>query len=164
MKDGSNTTASVALSLYQGNNATGTLIDSLTLTNSAFCTLHTGNCDSFNSTPFQFATPDTLTSGLNYYLALTSSSSDAQSQAYFIKDPGTVTTKDSTGAPLPNQTVTLSPSPVGISEPPSSAIVATLLAGLGVHLGRKGVAGIARLGRHPARGGSGGRDPVRSSA
>lgn len=149
MKAGSSATANVMLALYRGNDATGTLIDKLTLTGTTFCTLHTGNCGTFNSTPLHFAAPDTLTSGLNYYLALTSDASNVQSQAYFIKDPGTVTIQDSTGTPLPNQTVGTSASatPISIPEPPSLAIVATLLAGLRVRLGRKGMAGTAKPSR-----------------
>jgi hypothetical protein len=144
MKDGSSTSANIALSLYQGTSSAGTLLDSLTLTAAAFCTLHTGNCGSFNSTPFHFATPFTLTAGLDYYLTLTSFSSDVQSQAYFIKDPGAVTISDSNGTALPGQTVGPAPAPTSIPEPASLALGATLLAGLTMHLGRKGMAGAPR--------------------
>lgn len=144
MKEGSSTSADVALLLYQGTSSAGALLDSLTLTSAAFCTLHTGNCGSFNSTPLHFATPYTLTAGLDYYLTLTSFSSDVQSQAYFIKNPGTVTISDSNGAALPGQTIGPAPAPTSIPEPASLALGATLLAGLMMHLGRKGVAAAPR--------------------
>ncbi len=50
MKGGNNATAGVALSLYQGHDATGSLIDGLTFTSSAFA-LHTGTCGTSNTTP-----------------------------------------------------------------------------------------------------------------
>ncbi len=148
MKDGSSTKADIALSLYQGTSSAGTLLDSLTLTTAAFCTLHAGNCGSFNSTPFHFATSYTLTTGLDYYLALTSLSSNVQSQAYFIKDPGKVTISDANGIALPGQTIGPSPTPVptptSVPEPVSLALCATLLAGLMMHMGRKRAAGAAK--------------------
>lgn len=84
MKDGSSTVADIRFSLYLGNDATGTLLDSITLSHTSFCA-QTVNCGSFGRHDFLFATAVALTVGQTYYAELTSIANDVQSQAYFIK-------------------------------------------------------------------------------
>ena len=96
IKEGSATTANITLSLYLGVDASGTLLNSVTLGPGSFT-------QSFTSTNFFFASPVALTGGTNYFAALTSSAVDAQSTAYFIKGAGNVTfPADATGNPVPN--------------------------------------------------------------
>lgn len=137
MKGGSGTTASVNLSLYQGTGNAGPLVASVVLSKGTFCTLHGGNCQSFNTTPVYFSSPYTVTAGNDYFLALTSAAGDQQSTAYFIKGLNSLSILDGTGAALPGQTVgttptpTPTPAPVSVPEPASLVLLGLGLAGLG---------------------------------
>ena len=86
MKDGSSTSATVILTLYQGIDATGSVLASLNLTHATFCAPPVGNCGQFATHQFFFATPVPLVPGTTYFAALTSSAADVQSLAYFIKN------------------------------------------------------------------------------
>ena len=85
MKDGSSTSATVILTLYQGIDATGSVLASLNLTHASFC-IQVGNCGQFATHQFFFATPVALVPGTTYFAALTSAAADVQSLAYFIKN------------------------------------------------------------------------------
>ncbi len=133
MKDAPSTSATISLSLYAGNDATGTLLDAVTYTNSQFCTAQAGNnCQSYGSTPFHFATPYTLTLASTYYLALTSSAPDVQSQAYFIKgtDGTTITSGERTIAQTFNTASLSTQAVVDTPEPLSAALLGMGLVGL----------------------------------
>jgi hypothetical protein len=84
MKAGNNASASVTLSLYEGNDATGPLLGSVALTNATFCS-QAANCGSFAQHAFAFTNPMLLDSDQNYFAKLTSNAPDVQSKAYFIK-------------------------------------------------------------------------------
>jgi len=123
MKDGQTASADVVLTLYQGTNNTGTLLRQVTLTHTAFCTGFQ-NCGNFDYHPFVFSTTYAMTTGVNYFLALTSSAPDTQSDAYFIKNNGSFAASDT----VPT---TLTPSPfVGITSVPEPATM--LLSGFGL--------------------------------
>lgn len=134
MKDGSATSATVALTLYEGGDATGTLLQQQSFTTAGFCAQHGGNCQNFTETAFDFATAYTFTTGRSYYLALTSTSVDAQSQAYFIKGLDSVTIA-SGGTVLAGQTfasgsaVTTPTTPVVVPEPGSLAVLGVAVLG-----------------------------------
>lgn len=133
MKDGPSTSATISLSLYAGNDATGTLLDAVTYTTSQFCTAQAGNnCQSYGSTAFHFATPYTLASGSTYYLALASSAPDVQSQAYFIKgtDGTTITSGERTIAQTFSTASLNTQAVVDTPEPLSAALLATGLVGV----------------------------------
>lgn len=82
MKDGSQTAASLVLSLYENGGTTA--VTSLTLTNADFHTQNTSD-QSFSDVSFFFDPLFTLNAGSSYTLKLTSTAVDAQSKAYFIK-------------------------------------------------------------------------------
>ena len=84
MKDGSSTTQTLMLSIYQGTNTSGTLVDTVTLNHTQFCAQVT-NCGQFDVHSFLFSSPVPLTIGTTYFVQLTSTAPDVQSQAYFIK-------------------------------------------------------------------------------
>jgi len=101
MKAGSSTSATVSLTLYQGQDAGGTLLGTLTLTQSTFCG-QVSNCGQFDVHRFDFITAVPLLSGTTYFATLTSSASDVQSQAYFIKNDSYFIS-DSSGVAIPVQ-------------------------------------------------------------
>jgi uncharacterized repeat protein (TIGR01451 family) len=77
MKAGSSASATVTLKLYQGSSTGGTVLASVTQAASAV----TGQ---FTPLAFAFSSVQTLTTG-RYYVTLTSTAPDVQSQAFFIK-------------------------------------------------------------------------------
>ena len=83
MKVGGSAVDDTVFKLFQGTDATGTLIDSVTLTNAQFLTFGGANCFCFRE--YFFPTLHTLTAGTTYFVSLTSVAPDVQSQAYFIK-------------------------------------------------------------------------------
>jgi hypothetical protein len=85
MKAGNSAAADVTLRLYQGADASGTLLATTVLTNTTFCA-QVSNCGQFNPHQFFFAAPIALQVGTTYALILTSPAIDTQSTAYFIKD------------------------------------------------------------------------------
>jgi hypothetical protein len=121
MKDGSNSTANVVFSVYNGTDTTGSLLGRVDYTNSQFCSDQIGNnCQSFGSTPFHFATSVNITSNLNYFIELTSTAVDAQSDAYFIKGVPASTIVDSQ-----NNVLAQSLGNANIPEPASLALIGT---------------------------------------
>jgi hypothetical protein len=128
MKDGGQTASDIIFSIYQGNNAATAPVATVDYTVSAFCTAHGGNCQTFSSTPFHFATPYDIISGGHYFLTLRSTASDQQNQAYFIKDAGNFSFMDGNSQILatPQLTSTVTDAP----EPLSLAVLGTGLIGL----------------------------------
>ena len=110
MKDGSSTSATVTLSLYQGLNASGPLVGSLNLTHTDFCA-QVGNCGQFGTHQFFFGVPISLVPGTTYFAALTSSAADVQSLAYFIKNDSFFIS-DQNG-------IQIQPQPVAFGTPPT---------------------------------------------
>jgi hypothetical protein len=130
MKDGSNTSATVILSLYQGTDANGTLLGAVTLTHAAFCA-QVGNCGQFGTHRFDFTVPVPLQVGVTYFAALTSSANDVQSQAYFIKNDFYFIS-DTNGVAVPVQPVTFgTPPPSSPSPVPEPGSMALILVGAG---------------------------------
>lgn len=127
MKDGSSTSATITLSLYQGISASGSLLGSLNLTHTNFCA-QVGNCGQFDSHPFSFGVPISLVPGTTYFAALTSSAADVQSQAYFIKNDSFFIS-DQNGSQILPQPVTFGPPTATPTPEPGS------LALLGIGLG-----------------------------
>src|SRR5258707_493257 len=84
MKDGSSTTDDVMLTVYEGVDSTGPQVAQIDLTNASFCTLHGGNCQNFNTTPFYFVdgsndpAPLSIANGQSYFVALTSTAPNDQ--------------------------------------------------------------------------------------
>ena len=113
MKDGSSTSATVTLSLYQGLNANGLLVGSLNLTHTNFCA-QVSNCGQFDSHRFFFGVPVSLVPGTTYFVALTSSAADVQSLAYFIKNDSFFIS-DQNG-------VQIQPQPVTFGTPPATPL------------------------------------------
>jgi len=129
MKDGGHaTTSDIIFSIYQGDNASTPPVATVDYTVGDFCTAHGGNCQSFSSTPFHFATPYDIFSGGHYLITLTSAALDQQNQAYFIKDPGNFSFVDGDGRILvaPQLTSEVAAAP----EPLSLAVLGTGLIGL----------------------------------
>jgi hypothetical protein len=101
MKEGSNTTAPVRLSVHEGTNNTGPLVASIELTNAAFCAQVT-QCQQFNEIDFLFGTPATLDAYKTYFLNLTSTAGDRANQQYFIKGASAdLTFVDGNGTAIP---------------------------------------------------------------
>jgi hypothetical protein len=130
MKDGSNTSANLQLSLFQGSDASGLLLDSVSLTHTTFCN-QVPNCNQFDLHQFFVTAPLLLTTGTTYFAQLTSLAPNTQNTAYFIK---------STTSFIANQTgVPVNPSPIagagatGGGAPTATPEPATfLLIGLGL--------------------------------
>ena len=105
MKDGSGTTTTITLSIYAGTSASGTLLQSVTLINAQFKSLHGnggGTRDtSYDYVPFVFATPQTLSAGQTYFVTLTSGAPGPQAQAYFIKGANSLSFINSSGTAAP---------------------------------------------------------------
>ena len=112
MKSGSASTADVLLRVYAGVNDTGSLLDTVTLTNTAFCA-QVGNCQQFGTHTFAFGTPVPLSIGQSYFVTLTSIALDTQSTAYFIKaSQSTITDQNGTDIdPQPVGALVTSPEP-----------------------------------------------------
>ena len=90
-----------------------------------------GGCQSFNTTPFNFASPASLLANTSYFVALTSSAADQQSVAYFIKGQGATTIQTSGAAPvILEATIGSSVAPVGVPEPLSLTLLGSGLLGL----------------------------------
>jgi hypothetical protein len=101
MKEGSNATAPVRLSVYEGTNFTGRLVANIELTNAAFCA-QVANCQQFNEIDFLFGTPATLDAYKTYFLNLTSAANDRANQQYFIKGASAALNfVDATGVTIP---------------------------------------------------------------
>src|SRR5947207_1546278 len=121
MKDGSSTSATVNLSLYQGLDATGVLVGSLTLTNTNFCA-QAANCGQFSYHQFFFGVPVSLAPGTTYFAALTSSAADVQSLAYFIKNDSFFIS-DQNGVQIQPQPVTFGVQATPVPEPRSLTLL-----------------------------------------
>jgi len=126
MKAGSSTSADIRFSLYLGNDASGTLLDSINLTHANFCA-QTGNCGSFARHDFWFSLPVALTVGQTYFAQLSSNAADVQSLAYFIKSDSSFVS-DSNGIPV-------NPQPIGqltssaVPEPATGLLTFLAIAG-----------------------------------
>ncbi len=123
LKAGTSTIDTITLSLYQGVDATGTLLDQVTLTATQFCA-QVNKCTQYDYHDFFFTTPIALTVGVNYFVALTSAASpNQQSAAYFIKS-STFFGSDQNATPIV-------PNPIGpevTPEPGSTVLTASGLA------------------------------------
>src|SRR5579859_7376588 len=104
MKAGQSVVDDLVISIYQGTDATGTLLDSLTLTSTVFCG-QVANCGQYNYHQFFLPTAVPLTTGTSYFVALTSQAPNTQSLAYFIKSD-TFFVSDANANPIV-------PSPIG---------------------------------------------------
>ena len=98
MKDGSNTSANLQLSLFQGSDASGVLLDSVSLTHTTFCG-QVSSCNQFDLHQFFVDTPLLLTTGTTYFAQLTSLAPNTQNTAYFIKST-TYFIANQTGVPV----------------------------------------------------------------
>jgi len=131
MKAGQSTVDDIIFSLFEGTDATGTLVDSVTLTATAFCDQTPGNCSQFLLHQFFFTTPVALTTGTTYFATLTSVSPDTQSEAYFIKNDN-FTTTDGAGTPIVPTPLDITPSEQTAPEPATLLLTGTALAAVGL--------------------------------
>jgi hypothetical protein len=146
MKDGGQAVASdIIFSIYQGDDASTAPVATLDYTVDDFCTAHGGNCHTFSSTPFHFATPYDIVSGGHYFVTLTSTAPDQQNKAYFIKDPGDFSFVDGDSQMLvaPQLTSEVAAAP----EPLSLAVLGTGLIGLAATRRWRGTSDRADRGR-----------------
>ena len=98
MKDGSQTFATISLSVYEGLGTNGVLLAQVTQTNAEFCA-GTTNCQNFSLHIFNLGSV-AMQVGRNYFIALTSTAAaDKQSEAYFIKGPNQISFVDPNGNP-----------------------------------------------------------------
>lgn len=110
MKRGQAASADVVLTLYSGSSAVpANKLAESTLTSAAFGT-------AFNVETFQFPSGIQLLAGQTYYVALTSSAPDVQSQAYFIKGYSNAFVSSDGTTPAPGVT----------TQPASSVPILTL--------------------------------------
>ena len=107
----------ITLGLYEGN----TLLDSATV-------LPAGVTNQYLAVNFFFTNPDTLLSGHQYYMNLTSPASTAGNVQYFIKDNASAI-QDINGAPL---TAPAPPPPAGPVPEPGSLAIGMVLASAAV--------------------------------
>lgn len=128
MKDGSQTAADLVLSVYKGADTSSPLV-AVDSTTSQFCGAHGGNCSSFAPTVLDFATPYHIELGQAYYIALTSTAANAQTEAYFIKGFQSTTIADAQGGFLTTQI--LRPA-ANVPEPAPLAILGACFVLLGV--------------------------------
>ncbi len=120
MKAGSSASANVTLTLYQGGSTAGSVLASVTHDSSSF----TGQ---FNPVAFDFSSVQSLGTG-NYYVTLTSTAPNVQSQAYFIKGAdGAIISLDGTTAISPT-IATVSAAPSNSNLTLSKAAPASVLA------------------------------------
>jgi len=131
MKTGRNTAASISLMVYGGSDASGPPLSAVSLTAAGFCGLHGGNCQSYATVPFHFATGAEYAFHPNsrYFIALTSTAPDTQSLAYFIKGAPNNAITDAGGA-VPDGLVFDGSS--GIGEPMGLLLLGVALAALGL--------------------------------
>lgn len=122
LKEGPQTVANIALSLYLGIDQNGSFVTKLDLTNAQFDALFVPpvtnpaqDTQSFTLVPFHFAVPQVLAANSQYYLALTSMAEDQQSAAYFIKGYDSFTIQTPGGATPPDVLLeTPEPASIGV--------------------------------------------------
>src|SRR5438128_1265542 len=121
MKEGSSATADVTLTLYQGSSTSGTVLATVTKTASSF----TGQ---FNPVDFSFSSVQSLATG-NYYVTLTSTAPNTQSQAFFIKGAnGAIISLDGTTA-ISSSIATVTATPTSANLSLSKSATSTVQAG-----------------------------------
>ena len=131
MKDGSSSSADVIFNLYQGTDATGVFLGSVTVDNSTFCG-QVNDCGQFGFHQFFLAAPVSVITGTSYFATLSSNAADAQDEGYFIKSTSYFVS-DQNGTPVV-------PSLIGFTtatatpEPSSAGLIAFGLAGCLVSL------------------------------
>lgn len=127
MKAGSSTIDDIRLTLYQGLDSTGTVLGQVIQTKTQFDAACVAPCSGgYPDHRFDFTTPVSLSAGVSYYLALTSTAPDVQSQAYFIKS-GTYLFLNTQGTPVGQDPVPPAP-PASVPEPGTAAAVILPLA------------------------------------
>ena len=121
MKEGSSATADVTLTLYQGSSTSGTVLATVTRAASSF----TGQ---FNPVDFSFSSVQSLATG-NYYVTLTSTAPNTQSQAFFIKGAnGAIISLDGTTA-ISSSIATVTATPTSANLSLSKSATSTVQAG-----------------------------------
>jgi hypothetical protein len=126
MKAGQNAAADIVFALYQGTDASGVLLDKVTLTNTQFCAQ--ASCNQYDFHQFFLTSTISLSSGTSYFANLTSQAVDTQTEAYFIKS-GDYFISDQTGSPVNPSPIEAAPAPT--PEPSSLALICS---GLGLVL------------------------------
>jgi hypothetical protein len=128
MKAGGSAIADLGFVLYQGADTTGTVLASVTLTETTFCA-QVSNCGTFGFHQFFFSAAVPVLTGTQYFAQLTSGAVNTQSQAYFIKSDSSFVS-DQNGTPI-------TPSPIGAlavtaPEPSNMVLISLGLLGLSV--------------------------------